>query len=343
MTHQTIVVLDFGSQFTQLIARRLRELSVYSEILPFDTPLAEIRAREARSGIVLSGGPQSVSEAGAPRCEPGVFDAGVPVLGICYGMQLMTDALGGEVAPAPHREFGLATITIEPGAPLLRVGSGRSCASGRATATSSRPRPPGFTVTATSANAPVAAMADEDRAALRAAVPSGGRAHRSRHSRSCATSRSTSAAAPATGRWRRSCRRRSSAIRAQVGDGRVVCGLSGGVDSTVAALLIHQAIGDRLTCIFVDNGVMRQDEAAQIRRRFERLQLPLVFADASALFLDRLAGVTDPEQKRKIIGAAFIDVFEAEAKKLGSLRLPRAGHAVSGRHRERVGRSGRRT
>ena len=177
--------------------------------------------------------------------------------------------------------------------------------------------PPGFTVTATSVNAPVAAMADEVRR-FYALLFHPEVAHTDqRHGRSCATSRSTSAAAPATGRWRRSSQETVGKITAQVGDGRVVCGLSGGVDSTVAALLIHQAIGDRLTCIFVDNGVMRLDEAEQIRQRFERLQLPLVFADASALFLDRLAGVTDPETKRKIIGGAFIEVFEAEAKKLG--------------------------
>ena len=159
--HQTIVVLDFGSQFTQLIARRLRELSVYSEILPYNTPLAELRARKP-VGIVLSGGPRSVSEPSAPRCEPGVFDAGVPVLGICYGMQLMTDALGGEVAPAPQREYGVATIRIEPAAPILAsVGSELRVWASHGDLVKTAPA--GFTVTATSANAPVAAMADERR------------------------------------------------------------------------------------------------------------------------------------------------------------------------------------
>src|SRR3954447_7258633 len=161
VTHQTIVVLDFGSQFTQLIARRLRELSVYSEILPFNTPIAEIRARKP-IGIVLSGGPRSVSEASAPRCDPAVFDAAVPVLGICYGMQLMTDALGGEVAPAPHREFGHATIRIERGAPMLAsVGPELRVWASHGDFVKSAPT--GFSVTATSANAPVAAMADENR------------------------------------------------------------------------------------------------------------------------------------------------------------------------------------
>ena len=315
MNHQTIVVLDFGSQFTQLIARRLRELSVYSEILPFDTPLAEIERRHP-VGIVLSGGPKSVSEPGAPHCEPGVYAAGVPVLGICYGMQLMTHALGGEVAPAPHREFGLATIEVRPDAPLfatvpstLRVWASHG--------DFVKSAPPGFQVTATSANAPVAAMVAEERR-LYALLFHPEVAHTDHgldilrnfayHVCGC------------TGDWTMSSfvKEATDRIRRQVGEGRVVCGLSGGVDSTVAAMLIHHAIGDRLTCIFVDNGVMREDEAGQIRRRFERLKLPLVFVDASSLFLDRLMGISDPEQKRKIIGAAFIDVFEAEAQKLGS-------------------------
>ena len=315
MKHQTIVVLDFGSQFTQLIARRLRELSVYSEILPFNTPIDEIRARKP-VGIVLSGGPRSVSESSAPRCEQGVFDAGVPVLGICYGMQLMTDALGGEVAPAPHREFGLATIKIERGAPMLAsIGSELRVWASHGDFVKSAPA--GFTVTATSTNAPVAAMADEDRRYYAllfhpevAHTDQGTQILRNFAFDICGCS----------GDWTMASfvQETVDKIRAQVGDGRVVCGLSGGVDSTVAALLIHKAIGDRLTCIFVDNGVMRLDEAAQIRTRFERLKLPLQFVDASTLFLDQLAGVTDPEKKRKIIGAAFIEVFEAEAKRLAA-------------------------
>ncbi len=315
MTHQTVVVLDFGSQFTQLIARRLRELSVYSEILPFDTPMAEIERRKP-VGIVLSGGPTSVSDHGAPHCVTAVYTAGVPVLGICYGMQLMTHALGGEVAPAPHREYGLATIHVKPEAPLF----GGVPAELRAWASHGdlvKSAPPGFQVTATSSNAPVAAMVDHERR-LYALLFHPEVAHTD-HGLDILRNFAYGVCG-CTGDWTMSSfvQEATDRIRTQVGDGRVVCGLSGGVDSTVAAVLIHKAIGDRLTCIFVDNGVMRQDEADQIRKRFVRLQLPLVFADAATLFLDRLTGITDPEQKRKIIGAAFIDVFETEAQKLGS-------------------------
>ena len=317
VTHQTIVVLDFGSQFTQLIARRLRELSVYSEILPYNTPFNEIRTR-APIGIILSGGPKSVSDAGAPRCDPAVYDAGVPVLGICYGMQLMTDALGGEVAPAPQREYGHAMIRIEHDAPILAA-VGPELRVWASHGDFVRRAPSGFSVTATSANAPVAAMANEDRRLYAILF----------HPEVAHTDRGTEILrnfafdiCGCTGDWTMASfvQETVGTIAKQVGNGRVVCGLSGGVDSTVAALLIHRAIGDRLTCIFVDNGVMRLDEAAQIQRRFERLKLPLVFVDASALFLDRLAGVTDPEKKRKIIGAAFIEVFDAEAKKLAEKR-----------------------
>jgi GMP synthase (glutamine-hydrolysing) len=314
VNHQTIVVLDFGSQFTQLIARRLRELSVYSEILPFDTPLNEI-ARRNPVGIILSGGPKSVSEEGAPKCTPDIFETDLPTLGICYGIQLMTATLGGEVAQAPHREYGLATISITPQAPLFASVPGelRVWASHGDLVKSP---PAGFAITATSANAPVAAMAAPERNMYALLF----------HPEVAHTDRGTDILrnfaydiCGCTGDWTMASfvEEATARIKQQVGDGRVVCGLSGGVDSTVAALLIHRAIGDRLTCIFVDNGVMRLDEADQIRTRFERLKLPLVFADASQLFLERLQGITDPEQKRKIIGAAFIDVFETEASKLG--------------------------
>jgi GMP synthase (glutamine-hydrolysing) len=314
VTHQTIVVLDFGSQYTQLIARRLRELSVYSEVLPCTTSAEAIRARRP-AGIILSGGPRSVSEPGAPRCEDAVFDAGVPVLGICYGMQLMADALGGRVASAPQREYGHALIRVEGDAPLFASVAGEL----RVWASHGdfvQEAPTGFSVLATSANAPVAAMENRARG-LYALLFHPEVAHTDQGLEilrnfaygicGCAGDWTmTSFIDETIGR-----------IRAKAGDGRVVCALSGGVDSTVAATLIHRAIGERLTCIFVDNGLLRLDEASQVLKRFERLGLPVVFADASRDFLARLEGVTDPERKRKIIGATFIDVFEAKAAELG--------------------------
>jgi GMP synthase (glutamine-hydrolysing) len=317
VAHQTIIVLDFGSQFTQLIARRLRELSIYSEVWPPQTPAAEIRAKRP-VGVILSGGPKSVSDPGAPKCDTGVFDIGVPVLGICYGMQLMADTLGGAVEPAPHREFGHATVALDARGPGSALFAGIPAAlkvwasHGDYVAAP----PEGFAVVATSENAPVAGMVDERRGLYAILF----------HPEVVHTERGLEilrnfayGVCGCTGDWTMASfvEESTARIRARVGDGRVVCGLSGGVDSTVAALIIHRAIGDRLTCIFVDNGVLRQDEAAQIRRRFERLRLPLRFVDASAMFLERLDGVTDPERKRKIIGATFIDVFEAEATGAG--------------------------
>jgi GMP synthase (glutamine-hydrolysing) len=319
VSHQTVIVLDFGSQYTQLIARRLRELSVYSEILPPATSADAIRAR-APAGIILSGGPKSVSDPGAPMCDASLFDLGVPVLGICYGMQLMAHTLGGTVAPAAQREFGHASVRVTGGGPSgvlfadvppeIRVWASH----GDFVAAP----PPGFDIVGTSANAPVAAMADPARRLYALLfhpevvhTESGLEILRNFAIGVCGCA----------GDWTMASfvEEATSRIRAKVGKGRVACALSGGVDSTVAALILHRAIGDQLTCIFVDNGVLRLDEAEQIVKRFERLKLPLVFVDASDLFLGRLAGVVDPESKRKIIGATFIDVFETEAAKLGQV------------------------
>ena len=270
------------------------------------------------AGIILSGGPRSVSDAGAPKCDPAVFDVGAPVLGICYGMQLMADTLGGTVEPAPHREFGHATVSV--------TGRGESAALFANVPEEIRvwashgdfvaAAPAGFSVIATSANAPIAAMSNPERA-LHALLFHPEVVHTDRGLeilRNFAYN-----ICGCTGDWTMASfvEEATARIRSQVGEGRVVCALSGGVDSTVAALIVHRAVGHKLTCIFVDNGVLRLNEAAQVRKRFERLSLPLVFVDASAIFLERLKGVTDPERKRKIIGATFIDVFEAEAAKLG--------------------------
>src|SRR5262245_29455563 len=321
VAHQTILVLDFGSQYTQLIARRLRELSVYSEIVPYNTPLERLRERDP-AGIILSGGPSSVSDEGAPRCDPALFELGIPVLGICYGMQLMTDVLGGEVRRSGRREFGHAQVRVTgngggshppqlfahvPGE--LRVWASHGDDVGSV--------PPGFSIAATSTTAPVVAMEAPQRR-LYALLFHPEVAHTD-HGLSILRTFAYDVCG-CTGDWTMASfiEEAVARIRRQVGNARVVCGLSGGVDSTVAALLIHRAIGDRLTCIFVDNGLLRYDEANQIQKRFrEKMRLPLDFVDASDLFLDRLRGVTDPEQKRKIIGATFIDVFERRSTELG--------------------------
>jgi len=316
VAHQTIIVLDFGSQFTQLIARRLRELSVYCEILPFNTSLDAIKAK-GPLGVILSGGPSSVDEEGAPHCDRAVLDLGVPTLGICYGMQLMTDMLGGTLGRSAHREFGHAIVRRQPAAPSrllkgipdeLKVWASH----GDFVATA----PPGFTVAATSDNAPVAVMEAAERGYY-ALLFHPEVAHTDRGSdllRNFAFD-----VCGCTGDWTTASfiDEATARIKAQVGNGRVVCGLSGGVDSTVAASIIHRAIGDHLQCIFVDNGLLRLNEAQQVVERYKKLALPVHHVDATGIFLSRLAGVTDPEKKRKIIGATFIDVFNEKAQALG--------------------------
>jgi GMP synthase (glutamine-hydrolysing) len=316
VSHQVILVLDFGSQYTQLIARRLRELHVYSEIIPFGTPAAEI-ARRQPAGVILSGGPMSVTEAGAPHCDYALFDMGVPVLGICYGMQLMTQVLGGTLTRSAHREFGHADVTVGGGGRLFE-GLTRSLKVWASHGDSVAAAPPGFAVVASSATAPVVAIEHCDRGLY------GLLFHPEVvHTQHGADLLRTFAidVCGCRGDWTMASfiDEAVARIRTEVGDGRVVCGLSGGVDSTVAALLVHKAVGDRLTCIFVDNGLLREQEAAQVEDRFRnRQKLPLVVVDARSRFLARLAGVTDPEKKRKIIGAEFIDVFEDTARDIGA-------------------------
>jgi len=314
--HQTILVLDFGSQYTQLIARRLRELSVYSEVVPFNTSLERLKAKRP-AGLILSGGPMSVSEAGAPKCDAAVFDLGIPVLGICYGMQLMTDVLGGDVRQTGHREFGHAHVTVA-GEPRLFADMPATLRVWASHGDDVAAVPSGFRVTATSASAPIVAMEAVERGLF--ALLFHPEVVHTDHGLDILRNFAYKVCGCA-GDWtiRSFIGEATARIQEQVGPaGRVVCGLSGGVDSTVAAMLIHKAIGDRLTCIFVDNGLLRHDEANQIRKRFaEKLHLPLDFVDATDLFLDRLEGVIDPEQKRKVIGGTFIDVFERRAHELG--------------------------
>jgi GMP synthase (glutamine-hydrolysing) len=315
---ERVLILDFGSQVTQLIARRLRESGVYCEIWPFNADPARIRAWQPR-GIILSGGPASLTEGTSPRAPQAVFEAGVPVLGICYGMQTMCDQLGGEVQGSDHREFGRAFVDLVDDCVLFQ---GIWHKGGRELVWMSHGDrvtrlPPGFRAVGVSDGAPFAAVADDARRFYGllfhpevAHTPHGAALLRN----------FTHGVLGLSGTWTMAGFRATeiARIRAQVGQGRVICGLSGGVDSSVAAVLIHEAIGDQLTCIFVDHGLLRQGEAEEVVRTFrDRFNIRLVHRDASDLFLGALDGVTDPEVKRKTIGRLFIDVFDEEAAKLG--------------------------
>jgi GMP synthase (glutamine-hydrolysing) len=316
-----IAVLDFGSQTTQLIARRIRELGVYSEILPCTHPLEDV-LRAGYTGIVLSGGPSSVYEDGAPLPPKALFDAGVPILGICYGMQAMGYLLGGHVVPSNRREYGRAEVALAPDDTALLRGVTPEH-HGRITVWMSHgdtvmAPPPGFRAHGSTENCPVAVMADEARRFYAvqfhpevAHTPQGTRIL-DNFLAACGVGRTWSMASFVD--------TTVAAIRDRVGDDRVLCALSGGVDSAVVAVLVHRAIGDQLTCVFVDNGVLRKGEAPSVVHTFrDTFKINLVHVDASRRFLDALAGVTDPELKRKRIGAEFIAVFEEEARKLGDL------------------------
>ncbi|MEM7158351.1 MAG: glutamine-hydrolyzing GMP synthase [Myxococcota bacterium] len=315
--HETLIVIDFGSQVTQLIARRVREQGVYAEILPCDAPLSRIADKKPK-GIILSGGPSSIFDEGAPRVDEGVFELGVPVLGICYGLYMLVDALGGNVEPSDSHEYGAADVevlkAVGPLAPLAAGSSERVWMSHGDQVTA---LPGGFETVGRSKNCPHAAIVNAERRfwgvqfhpevvhTPRGAEILGAFVDQCGFARDWSMSRFVEEAV--------------ARIREQVGDtGNVLCGLSGGVDSSVAAMLVEKAVGDRLRCVFVDNGLCRKDERAEVERMFEgRLANPLVAADGSQRFLDALAGVSDPEVKRKRIGATFIDVFDEEAKKLG--------------------------
>ncbi len=315
MERDTIAILDFGSQYTQLIARRLRELQVYSEILPPTTKPESLKTRPLK-GIVLSGGPDSVYAKDSPRCDKRIFELGVPVLGICYGMQLMSHVLGGDVRRAGRREYGHAVFEPGENGVLLR-GMRKAARVWMSHGDSILKAPPGFAVVGSSGTNPVAAMESKERGLFgilfhpEVVHTEDGTTVLANFLDACGARRDWNAASFVE--------ESVAKVREAVGEkGRVICALSGGVDSAVAALLIHRAIGDRLTCVFVDNGLLRKDEAAQVRKRFaEKLQLKVVFADASKRFLAKLARVTDPERKRKVIGKEFIDVFEAATRKAG--------------------------
>jgi len=313
-----VLVIDFGSQVTQLIARRVREAGVYAEIVPFNKAEEALSATQPRA-IILSGGPASVTEAHTPRAPQKVFEIGVPVLGICYGQQTMVAQLGGRVEGAHGREFGRAALEVTGQSPLFEnvwaIGARDDVWMSHGDRVIEIP--PGFHVVAKSDSAPFAVIADEKRKFYGTMfhpevvhTPKGGALLRNFVQ--------AIAGIPADWNMRAFRAEEIVRIRKQVGKSRVICGLSGGVDSSVAAVLIHEAIGDALTCIFVDTGLMRAGEAEDVVSLFRgHYNIPLVHADAADLFLSRLEGVSDPEQKRKIIGATFIDVFDGEAHKIG--------------------------
>lgn len=318
--HDRILIVDFGSQVTQLIARRVREAGVYCEIVPYQKA-AEAFAAMQPQAVILSGGPASVLDKDAPLPPPSIYEAGVPVLGICYGEQAMAQQLGGKVEGGHHREFGRAELEVKkPSAIFEGVWEpGKRYPVWMSHGDRVTKLPPGFEVLGISENAPMAMIGDEKRKFyatqfhLEVVHTPEGAALLSNFVHKIAGLKSD---------WTMRAFREEEIrkTRAQVGKSRVLCGLSGGVDSSVAAVLLHEAIGDQLTCVFVDHGLLRQGEAEQVSSLFRgTYNIPFVHVDASKQFLGALKGVTDPEQKRKTIGKLFIDVFEAEAKKIGKV------------------------
>ena len=316
---QTIVVLDFGSQFSMLIARRIREAGVYSELLPFDAPESQVRALNP-AGFILSGGPASVYEEGAPHVPAWVFETGIPILGICYGMQLLAYQLGGRVEPSTHREYGHAVIHHDASdlqSPISNLFSGLPASLPVWMSHGDRitEPPPGFRAFASSDSSPIAAMAnDSGYIGIQfhpevVHTPQGKQVLENFITKVCKVRPDWTPGNFIADSINR--------IREQIGEGRVICALSGGVDSAVTAALIHKAVGDQLTCIFVDNGLLRHEEPERVVETFNRnLNIPLIHVEATQRFLDNLEGVTDPETKRKIVGETFIRIFEEQADSL---------------------------
>ncbi|MBL8941394.1 MAG: glutamine-hydrolyzing GMP synthase [Archangium sp.] len=312
--HEKILILDFGSQYTQLIARRVRELGVYCEIHHPGMSVADLKAM-APKGIILSGGPASVEAVGAPTCTPEVFEQGVPVLGICYGLQLLSKMLGGRVDKSAHREFGPANVEVVTArGPFAAFAGGTSLKVWMSHGDRVEQLPPHFVAIGKTPSAPFAAAAHETK-------PIYGLqfhpevVHTAQGKEMLQSFLFTDCKCKGDWTMKSFVEESISEIRKKVGDGRVICGLSGGVDSSVAALLLHKAIGDKLQCIFVDNGLLRHGEREQVEALFVgRFHVPLKTIDARARFLEKLKGVTDPEKKRKAIGYEFISVFEESAK-----------------------------
>jgi len=319
MGNQKILVLDFGGQYNQLIARRVRECNVYCEVKPYDMSLKEIRAYDP-IGIIFTGGPSSVYEAGSPQVDPGVFDLGLPILGICYGCQLMAHVLGGKVTAAQDdtaREYGKTETCFDPSCKLFR-GLPENSVTWMSHGDYMAKVPEGFRLVAHSQACPTVGICDEERGFY--GVQFHPEVNHTEYGKDMLHNFLYEVCG-AKGDWTMSDYKKEAiaAVRAKVGDGKVLLALSGGVDSSVAAALLAEAVGNQLTCVFVDHGLMRKNEGDEVEAAFSRWDLNFVRVNAEARFLEKLCGVTDPERKRKIIGEEFIRVFEQEAKKIGQV------------------------
>lgn len=316
MERELVLILDFGGQYNQLIARRVREHNVYCEVVPYDIPVEEVKKKNPQ-GIIFSGGPASVYEEGSPKCDPQILELGVPVLGICYGMQLMAHLLGGRVGRAEKREYGKTLVNLRESRLFKGIPDENICWMSHTCYVDMLP--PGFKVAADTNTCPAAAMYNEDKKLY--GVQFHPEVEHTQHGKEMLKN-FLFHICKLKGTWTTGSfiEEAVAQIKEKVGDKKAICALSGGVDSSVAAVLVHKAIGNNLTCIFVDHGLLRKDEGDQVEVVFrEQFDMNLIRVNAQSRFLGKLAGVTDPERKRKIIGEEFIRVFEEEAKKLGKI------------------------